>query len=188
MNLFVFLITLLVFSSCKQNTSDPQSTEHVDSLQEPPSVNEYIEKESTEATYLEDGQTDIKTVTNTRFDFYFEIPSTWKAIDKSNNGDGYFLDSGNKSVDLRIYGEALEGNEMMAEMELQSCTKTEKFIFRNGYPGIKCFQKGDEYYYYDTPLTRIVFYIHADAAWIKQNATLLTEIAKSLTSGQTNFN
>ncbi len=76
----------------------------------------------------------------------------------------------------------------MAEMELKSCTKTEKFVFSNGYPGLKCFQEDDEYYYYDTPLTRIVLYVHADASWIKQNAAVITDIAKSISSGQTNFN
>jgi len=181
------VITLFVFS-CKQNTADDKQPIATDTVKADPSLQEIIDKESTEAGYEKTEATGVKKVVNERFNFSFEIPSAWKAIDKSNNGDGFFLESDNSTADIRIYGENLEGNEIMAEMEIKSCTRTETFKFRDGYPGLKCYQAQDEYYYYDTPTTRIVLYVHADAVWKTKNIAVIRSIAESITSGRGNFN
>ena len=81
---------------------------------------------------------------------------------------------------MRVYGENLQGNEVMAEMELSTCETSDKFIFGNGYPGIKCYQSGDYYYYYDTPKTRVIFYVHAPKNWVEKNKVLIESVVKSL--------
>lgn len=184
---FLGLALIVLAVSCKSNQADekkeiPADTSATSSLEK------IIDEESTEANYQATEDDATVKVVNERYDFSFEIPKAWKAVDKSNNGDGFFIDSGNKSVDMRVYGENLEGNEIMAEMELKTCVSTEDFKFSDGYPGIKCLQNSDTYYYYDTPQTRIVFYVHADKKWNTENAATVLAIAKSISSGKTNFN
>ncbi len=181
--IFIFLFAL----SCKSNQADEKTNIPADTSSTS-SLEKIIDDESTEANYHATEESGFLKVVNERYDFSFEIPKEWKAIDKSNNGDGFYIDCGNKSVDLRIYGENLEGNEIMAEMELKTCVSTETFKFSDGYPGIKCNQNSDTYYYYDTPQTRIVFYIHADKKWNGENAAIVSSIAKSISSGKANFN
>ena len=180
---FIFLLA----TSCKSNQADEKKEMPVDT-NSTTSLEKIIDDESTEANYHATEDNAFLKVVNERYDFSFEIPKAWKAIDKSNNGDGFYIDCGNKSVDMRVYGENLEGNEIMAEMELKTCVSTEDYKFGDGYPGIKCNQNSDTYYYYDTPQTRIVFYIHADKKWNSENAATVNAIAKSISSGKANFN
>lgn len=184
----LFLFFISIFNSCKENVSDHNNVQGTDTASPVNPTQPPVDEDTKEAVYLNAETDAVKKVVNTRFHYFFEIPAAWKAVDKSNNGDGFYIDCGNKNVDIRIYGEALEGNEITAELELQACDKTETYLFGNGYPGIKCIQDNDEYYYYDTPLTRIVCYINADAAWKKENMQLLNAMVKSITSMQENFN
>ncbi len=183
---FYFLIAGLIgFSSCKENTADGDEAVVKDTVititkDSPETLNEIIDAESTDAVYEDADKKGYNKISSDRYGFSFEIPKEWTATDKSNNGDGYFLSNGDKTVDLRVYGENLKGNEVMAEMELKTCETSEKFTFRNGYPGIKCKQSGDYYYYYDTPKTRVIFYVHAPKKWIDDNAILIETIAKSV--------
>ncbi len=183
----------IFFAACTPNTADekkPVTSDTTTIFDQPttekqqPAVKDEDVKEAHYRTATESG---FKKTTNERYGFSFEIPDTWKAIDKSNNGDGYFLDCGDKKTDLRIYGENIEGNEIMAEMELKSCERTENFKFANGYPGTICYQSGDTYYYYDTPKIRIVFYVHADSKWKQRNMEAVNTIAKSIDAGDKGF-
>lgn len=179
-----FFFVAFSFVACNQNTGDEESgnMESVTSENSQPdkTLNEIIEEESTEANYEKSDAAGNKKISSDRYGFSLEIPASWTATDKSNNGDGYFLSTGDKTVDLRVYGENLQGNEVMAEMELSTCETSEKFIFWNGYPGIKCYQSGDYYYYYDTPKTRVIFYVHAPKNWVEKNKVLVESVVKSL--------
>lgn len=189
--LLISIFVATTFAACKQNTADNDQetgdTVSVAEDQEAKTLNEIIDEESTEATYEKSVDSGNKTITSDRYGFTIEIPDNWTATDKSNNGDGYFLSVGDKSVDLRVYGENLAGNEILAEMELKTCETTENFIFANGYPGIKCYQSGDYYYYYDTPKTRVIFYVHAPKNWVERNKVLIESVVKSLEVDGSNF-
>jgi len=187
--LFFFIVISVI--GCNQNTADNESG-NMDSItienkQTDKTLNEIIEEESTEANYEKPDAKGNKKITSDRYGFTLEIPSNWTATDKSNNGDGYFLSTGDKAVDIRVYGENLQGNEIMAEMELATCETSEKYIFGNGYPGIKCYQSGDYYYYYDTPKTRVIFYVHATKNWVEKNKILIESVVKSLEVNGSNF-
>ena len=184
-------VTAIFFAGCKSDVSGKQEPLTSDTISAPaakqPTEQELIDAETTEANYGDEDAGGFKTTVNERYGFSFKIPSNWKALDKSNNGDGYFIETGEKGVDLRIYGEQIEGNEVMAEMELKSCEKTEDFKFSNGYPGTVCYQSGDTYYYLDTPKTRIIFYVHADSKWKQRNGETINTIAKSMNAGAAAF-
>ncbi|MEZ5013448.1 MAG: hypothetical protein R2794_04090 [Chitinophagales bacterium] len=172
-------VLLLVFTACKRS-ADTQSetidTPSKDSASALDGITDPIE----EAGYLPADDPAWKTIIIDRFHFALEIPATWKALDKSNNGDGYFLDCGVEQADIRVYGENISANPVMAEAELAACDKMEDIHFANGYPGTHCFQGKDDYYYYDTPDLRMIFYVHADAQWKRDHAEVLDRVAKSL--------
>lgn len=186
-NIF-FVLVLFAVSSCKMRDTASTDSESVpvDSIEKTTTLEEIIESEATEPHYTESADGTVLII-NERFGFTFELPSNYTAKDKSNNGDGYFIVTGQKDVDLRIYGENINGNELMAEMELSTCERTETFLFGNGFPGILCFQSGDKYYYYDTPKTRIVFYVHGPKIWQERNQTIINAIAKSINANSKGF-
>ncbi len=178
-------VCICFITSCKQNISK-QEKETGDTLtvEKNPATDNFLEKiineEAEEANY-NNTSSNFKKVYNERFGFSFEVPAQWKAVDKSNNGDGYFLETGNASADVRIFGANIEGNEVLAEMEIKSCNRTEKFSFADGNNGIKCFQGKDIYYYYDTKKLRITCYIKGDEKWIADNNESLMRVVKSIT-------
>lgn len=177
-------ICCLLFVACKENTADetkePADSTSITTPTEDRSLDEIIEDESTEPEYIDAKASGNKRIINERYGFAFEIPENWKASEKSNNGDGYFIETGEKDIDLRVYGANIQGNEIMAEMELKACERKEDFKFANGYPGIICYQTGDVYYYYDTPKTRITFYVNAPKNWQEKHAAVINSIAKSI--------
>lgn len=140
-----------------------------------------------EAYYAYPDSSGWKRAFNERFGFSFDIPPQWEAVEKSNNGDGYFIETGNRSTDLRVYGEDISGNPLTVQMEMQSCDKTEKFSYANGYPGMRCEEDSDVYYYYDTPKSRVAFYVHAPRTWQARNAETLQRIAKSLRVNESGY-
>lgn len=172
----------MVVVSCKNNTDNDTTNETppVDTLT---SLEEIIEEEATTPPAIETPAGN-KKITNERFGFSFEIPGHYTVQDKSNNGDGYFINTGDTGTDLRIYGVNIKGNEIAAELELSTCEQTESYRFANGFPGTKCYQSGDTYYYYDTPSTRVIFYVHAPKVWLGRNTAVIDAIAKSLVVGK----
>lgn len=175
------LIISLLAVGCKENSAEPEAA-----LQAP------ADTTTVQAAPIEDQQEARYTpvdgslqVHNERYGFTFTIPGQYKAIDKSNNGDGYFIESGDAGTDIRIYGENITDNTVAAELALSACNRTEKFRFDNGYPGIKCFQGDDMYYYYDTPTLRITLYVHASDRWKERNAGVIQSIAGSIHAGDT---
>lgn len=176
--LLYWIILIPVFAGCSGNQQE-ESTDTAlptDTTATAPADTDV----STPAFTAENGQ---HTITNERYGFTFSVPEQYQVQDKSNNGDGYFIVTGDAGTDLRIYGTFIGDNPVAAELELASCEKTEKFRFGNGYPGVLCFQDGDRYYYYDTPSTRITFYVHASEAWVSRNAEIMQTIASSIQAG-----
>lgn len=167
-------VLVLCLAACKENTADtktalpPADTQSAQTIQE---------EDTTVATVQKNGSQEMY---NERFRFYCTIPATYTVSDKSNNGDGYYIQCGDAGTDIRVYGESLTDNPLAAELALKGCERTEKFRFANGYPGLLCFQSGDRYYYYDTPNTRITLYVHADARWFERNEATILQIAQSI--------
>jgi len=174
-------VAMVGLASCKTRDNAALDGESItiDSVDTTTPLAEIIEDEAT-APHFKKTDDGSVVIMNERFGFTFALPANYSATDKSNNGDAYYIVTGEKDVDLRIYGENINGNELMAEMELSTCERTETFHFGNGYPGILCYQSGDKYYYYDTPQTRIVFYVHGPKIWQERNAVIINTIAKSI--------
>lgn len=172
-------IALVAATGCAERSADTDQTDTV--VTDTIAAQDISDDEQHEADYTatDGGQ----QVHNERYGFDFVLPTHYKAIDKSNNGDGYFIETGDKGIDIRIYGENIADNTVAAELALSACERTEKFRFDNGYPGLKCYQGKDVYFYYDTPTLRITLYVHAPDAWMQRNAATIESIAGSIRGG-----
>lgn len=187
-SIFGFVVATGMFIvSCKESANDGEEVLSADTTgTEQTDLQTIIEEEATSPETVKKTDGD-QTIYNERFDFQFTVPGHYTVTEKSNNGDGYFVSCGDEGVDIRVYGENISDNQVMAEMELNACESKITFQFKNGYPGLLCLQSGDRYYYYDTPKTRVTLYIHAPARWFERNAQLVETIAKSLSVGKGGF-
>ncbi|MFN0276415.1 MAG: hypothetical protein ACKVPJ_11750 [Chitinophagales bacterium] len=118
-------------------------------------------------------------VVNNRYNFSFEMPESWKAVDKSNNGDGFYLDAGDINVDFRIYGETLTGIDDI-DSEGISCDAVAEYVFADGTKGTKCTDNGLLYFFYPQKKKRVNVYINAPIEWKKKNINAINHIAESV--------
>jgi hypothetical protein len=119
-----------------------------------------------------------KKVSNTRYNFTFEIPENWIATDKSNNGDGFYVDANDVNVDIRIYGESLTG---IADVDNNvSCDAVANFPFADGTVGTKCTSSGLLYFIYTLKKKRVTLYINAPIDWRKKNINAIQHISESI--------
>ena len=141
-----------------------------------------INKDSQEAVYRTATLNRFKTAFNQRYNFAFELPKEWRAIDASTIGDGYYIFTGKKFTDIRIYGERItpENENKLAEVDSTDFNKIEKFIFDDGIKGLKLSGRTYRMYIKDDGKFRISFYVRARKNWIKQNEVYLDHMAKTI--------
>ena len=188
--ILILSFSFVILAACTSNKKENNSSGDNDSLavmenDSTPAVTEKQTDEHTvsppsdekEAHYSSSKNAGYKKALNERFGFSFDLPEVWKAIDKSNNGDGYFMITDDPSADIRIFGEDISGNP--AILELTAC-KGEKFTYSDGTKGTKCVENGEVTYNYTTKKTHVTFYIKASPSWMEKNADFLSAIAKSI--------
>lgn len=141
-----------------------------------------INKENQEAVYRPAKLSGFRTAFNRTFNFSFELPNQWRAIDASTIGDGYYIFTGKKFTDIRIYGEMItpENEKVLAEVDSTDFNKIEKFTFNDGSEGLKLTGRIYRMYIKDTGKIRISFYIKARKHWIEQNEVYIEHVAQSI--------
>ena len=130
-----------------------------------------------EADYKPAQNDNYKLVTNERFGFRVAIPKSWKAVNRSDNQDGYFIETMAQDVDLRVYGEEI--GDKPTGIGPPECDRESAFSFRKG-EGTKCLKEKTTMYYQEQNGKRIILFIDAPADWKKSNKAKLLHIAKSL--------
>jgi len=141
-----------------------------------------LNKDSQEAIYRPGVLKGFKTAFNQTYNFAFELPEQWRAIDASTIGDGYYIFTGKKFTDIRIYGERItpENENVLAEVDSTEFNKIERFTFNDGIKGLKLSGRVNRMYIKDTGKIRISFYIKARKSWVEQNEVYLEHIAQSI--------
>ena len=141
-----------------------------------------INKDSQEAVYRPATLNRFKTAFNQRYNFAFELPKEWRAIDASTIGDGYYIFTGKKFTDIRIYGERItpDNENKLAEVDSTDFNKIEKFTFDDGIKGLKLSGRTYRMYIKDDGKFRISFYVRARKNWINQNEVYLDHMAKTI--------
>lgn len=137
-----------------------------------------------EARYYPTSLLNFKTAYNENFDFWFDLPEDWKAFDRSENGDGYFIVTDNPLMDVRVYGMFRTGTDEDFYNSLTGKNGTiEDYTFSDGEKGKKILIAGSKVYFIHIDGdTYICFYVNfgKDKAWYESNAEKINSIAASL--------
>jgi len=187
----LFLSLLFTLVACNnqpaKNTSNPKTGQAVgraieiaDSIATDSTLT--INKDSQEAVYRPAKLKEFKIAFNQTYNFAFELPAQWRAVDASTIGDGYYIFTGKKFTDIRIYGERItpETEKVLAEVDSTNFNKIEKFTFIDGHEGLKLSGRINRMYVKDIGNIRVSFYIKARKRWIEQNDAYLEHIARTI--------
>lgn len=122
-----------------------------------------------------------KTAGNEMFDFWFDIPNEWKAVDKSKDGSAYTILPDSGTAEMKIYGRMIQGQEKDFYKELAGTDgKISDFAYRDGWKGKRIDIGSSETYYVRVDGdSYLIFYIKADSEWMKQNADKIEYVAMS---------
>jgi len=124
-----------------------------------------------------------KTASNEIFDFWFDIPIDWKAVDRSEDGTQYTILTGNDNIEISMYGVLVNGSEedFYTSMSGKNSTISD-FAYRDGWIGKQINVSDTEAYYVRVDGdSYMIFHVSAkgDVEWMKQNEEKLSYIAMS---------
>ncbi len=124
-----------------------------------------------------------KTANNEMFDFWFDIPVDWKAVDKSADGSEYNIISNNDKVQIRIFGILADeaGEDYYNRLAGKSGVVSD-FIYRDAWIGKKIEVSSNETYYVRVDGdSYMVFHVDSseDPAWLTDNMEIINNIAMS---------
>jgi len=141
-----------------------------------------LDKDNQEAVYKPAIITGFKTAYNQSFNFSFELPQQWRAIDESTIGDGYYIFTGKKFTDIRIYGERItpDNERVLAEVDSTVFNKIETFVFNDGIKGLKLSGRQYRMFVKEVGKIRVSLYIKARKRWLDDNEVYLEHIAHSI--------
>ena len=143
-----------------------------------------------ELKYFPTYDTKYKTARNDIFDFWFDIPNNWKAVDKSDTGEELTVDCGNEKVSLLVYGTVIKGEVDDFYSKLSGTAGSiEDFTFRDGWMGKKIINGSKLYYLRTDGDSYIIFCANYkdDSAWFTENRETLEYIGQSLRIRQESF-
>ncbi len=124
-----------------------------------------------------------KTGSNEMFDFWFDIPNEWKAVDQSKDGSEYTIFPDNDKVSIKISGVITDETEeeYYARLAGDGGTITD-FTYRDGWEGKKISVSATETWYVRIDGDSYMV-LHIDAAgqseWMDQNEDKLNYMAMS---------
>jgi hypothetical protein len=125
----------------------------------------------------------FKTGNNEKFDFWFDIPVDWNAVDESVDGSEYRIVDSSDKVKIRIFGilEDEAGEDYYNKLAGPNGTITD-FIFRDSWIGKKVEVSSNEIYYVRVDGdSYMVLHVDAseDPAWMADNRETIEYIAMS---------
>ncbi len=193
--IFILFIIVLLFTACSSDpgngsgteTSVPDSTESQTNASASKSLDGEIRFYP---TYDEN----YKTGHNEMFDFWFDIPLDWNAVDQTEDGSAYNIVSGNDRVEIRIYGllineENKDEDGFLASLAGSNGTVSE-FIFRDGWVGTQIkVSDTEEYYLRVDGDSYLILHINADKdpGWMAKNEEKLRYVALSARTTQESY-
>lgn len=124
-----------------------------------------------------------KTGSNEMFDFWFDIPVEWNAVDSSEDASEYTILPDSDKVDIRIYGQLNDGPEdgFYRQLAGQNGEITE-FVYRDDWVGRKITVSENEMYFVRVDGDSYLI-LHVDASkdpeWLADNEEIILYIARS---------
>lgn len=190
----LLVITLLMsgcsFGSLGVNGTEPSDTESTD-LQTDASNSGTL---NGEVKFYPTYDENYKTGHNEVFEFWFDIPIDWNAVNQTEDGSAYNILSGNDKVIIEIYGvlisEENEKEDSYYASLAGSSGSVAEFIFRDGWVGTQVkVSASEEYYLRVDGDSYLVVHIDArkDPEWKVQNEETLRYIALSARTAQESY-
>lgn len=126
---------------------------------------------------------DYKTGNNEKFDFWFDIPVEWKAVDESEDGSEYRILGSSEKVRIRIFGilEDDAGEDYYNKLAGSSGVISD-YIFRDRWIGKRIdISPNETYYIREDGDSYMVLHVDAaaDPAWLVKNSEIIDYIAMS---------
>ncbi len=116
------------------------------------------------------------TVENGRFNFKFLLPDNWTSVDSSSNGDGFFIQTGNREVQIQVYGQY-----MIPDLPVSQCVSTDIFVFVDGDTGTICYLNDMEYYIRRSNETvELTLHVKASQDWMSTHQVEIKTMAQSI--------
>ncbi|MFY0672897.1 MAG: hypothetical protein JXQ87_05810 [Bacteroidia bacterium] len=144
------LLSVGFIFSCKNNSATIHSSENSElseenDLEQPlhqtDKHGKIIDNEEDVITHNIEGNEKWVTKRNLRYGFEIDIPTNWKTIDSSGNGDGFNVIVPNSGASIKVYGEN-STNDILT-MYLNLCESTQDYTFDSGNTGSVCLNKKD---------------------------------------------
>lgn len=190
----IFFAIVLLLAGCSLNTSNGNGSE-ITAAAEDSHANVSASKTlDSEMKFYPTYDENFKTGHNELFDFWYDIPVEWNAVDNSQDSSTYDILSGNDKVVIRISGELIdEDNEdedgFYASLAGKNGIVTE-FRFRDRWVGKKILVSDNEAYYVRLDGdSYIILHMNAnkDSEWKAHNEEILNDIAMSVRTTQESY-
>lgn len=185
--LVVLLVIALMSTGCSLNSSNVNETEITAATEDSHTDTSALETLEEEVRFYPAFDENYKTGNNLLFDFWFDIPVEWNAVDNSKDGSTFDILSGNDKVVIQISGEMINGDN---EDEDDFCTSlagksgtVSEFRFRDRWVGKHIQVSANEAYYLRVDGdSYLILYINTkkDPEWKTQNEEILNNIAMSV--------
>ena len=182
--LFIFALAILIAGCASKNES-------VDGTSTAATNGSTVSKDKATASKTLEGEikfyptydANYKTASNEIFDFWFDIPNEWKAVDQSEDGSEYSIIPDNDNVEIKMYGVLADESEddFYASLSGSSGTITD-FSYRDGWVGKQINVSDSETYYVRVDGdSYMILHINSkgDSEWMKQNTEKLNYVALS---------
>jgi hypothetical protein len=193
--ILILVVIVLLFTACSSNQGDGSGTETSVADSTEPQTNASASKTlDGEIRFYPTYDENYKTGHNEMFDFWFDIPVDWNAVDQTEDGSAYNILSGNDKVEIRIYGvlineENKDADGFYASLAGSRGTVTE-FIFRDGWVGTQIkVSDTEEYYLRVDGDSYLILHINAgkDPGWMAKNEEKLNYVALSARTTQESY-
>lgn len=184
--IFVLISIALLSAGCSSNTSNGNGTETTAVTEESLTNASASKTLDGEIKFYPTYDENFKTAHNEMFDFWFDIPVSWSAIDKTEDGSAYNILTGNDEVEICIHGiliteENADEDRFYASLAGKKGTVSE-FLFRDGWVGKQVIiSDTEEYYLRVDGDSYLAIYINADRdpGWKDENHEMLMHFVKS---------
>ncbi|NLK85876.1 MAG: hypothetical protein GX279_00080 [Clostridiaceae bacterium] len=180
----LFLVAAMLLTGCSREdlTEDVEGKAFAEQLSTPSNDSAAKNLEG-EILFYPTHDADYKTGNNEMFDFWFDIPVDWNAVDKSADGSEYHIIASSDKVHIRIFGILTEeaGEDYYSRLAGTNGEASE-FIFRDSWIGKMIEVSSNETYYVrEDGDSYLVLHVDTseDPAWLKGNRETIDHIAMS---------
>ena len=184
--LLIFVMAILIAGCASKTESvDGNNTTSVTSAESTASNNKANASKTLEGEikFYPTYDANYKTGSNDMFDFWFDIPNEWKAVDQSEDGSEYRILPGNDNIEIKMYGTLMNGSEDDFYTSLSGSNGTiSDFTYRDGWVGKQINVSNSEVYYIRVDGdSYMILHVNSkgNSEWMMQNSEKLNYVAMS---------